>query len=74
VGCVQSRCMVSRFEIVGKSDRAACGLALAQGLQLAAALGAQLVFIDWCGGGCVVGPEELRVRLSRDTSAQHDGK
>ena len=51
------------FEIIGKGDCAACGLALAQGVQLAAALGDQLVFVLGCGGDCVFGHLTiLRVR------------
>jgi hypothetical protein len=59
------RCsMVCRFEIVWKSDRPTVGLGLAQRMQLGAALGDQLVFIDWCVGCGVFGhPKILRVHL-----------
>ena len=42
---LQGGCAVLRLEIIGKSHRAASGLALAQRLELFTALGNELVFI-----------------------------
>jgi hypothetical protein len=52
---VQGVGVMRRFEIIGKGHCAASRLALAQGVQLTAALGDQLVFIDRGGRGGVVG-------------------
>jgi hypothetical protein len=65
---VQGVSVVCGFEIVGKGHCAACGLALAQGLQLGSALGDQLVFINGYRRG--VGHGELRVSPVQVTNAR----
>jgi len=49
---LQCGSVVRRFEIVGERDARAPGMGLAQGAQLVAALGDELVFV--VGGGGVV--------------------